>query len=353
MKGNIKELIPDGVEALFQSLGEPPYRKGQLLSWIYRRRVEDFHSITVFSRSLRKRLSERFYIRTPPLLDLRVSRDGTRKLLLEMADGEGVECVLIPEKRRLTLCVSTQIGCALGCAFCLTGREGLKRSLKAYEMADQILAAMDTLSPGERITNIVLMGMGEPLANYREVASFIRLITSEETWGFSQRRITLSTAGIPDGIVRLGKEFRVNLAVSLNATTDETRSLLMPINRRFPIRVLLRALREYPLPRRRRITFEYVLIEGINDSPEDAMRLVKLLKGIPKKINLIPFNPFPGSGFKRPPLERVLLFQEVLRRHGITAFIRESKGLDISAACGLLKAERDLSWGEGGRLTYP
>lgn len=341
MRDNIKELIPDDLEGFFQSIGEPPYRGRQLLSWIYRKRIKDFYSITVFSRSIRERLSERFYIRTPPLLDLKVSKDGTRKLLIETADGEGVECVLIPDEGRLTLCVSTQIGCAMGCAFCLTGRGGLKRNLKAYEMADQLLVAMDNLSPDERITNIVLMGMGEPLANYKEVASFIRLITSKDTWGFSQRRITLSTAGIPEGIRRLGKEFKVNLAVSLNATTEKTRDLLMSINKRYPLEVLLRTLREYPLPRRRRVTFEYVLIKKINDSPEDAMRLVKLLKGIPKKVNLIPFNPFPGSGFKRPSMERVLLFQEILRRHGITTFIRESKGLDISAACGLLKAERE------------
>ncbi len=335
---NIKELIPDGLDGLFQGLGEPPYRKDQLLSWIYGRGVKDLSSITVFSKTLRQRLSEGFYIFTPPLLNIRVSRDGTRKLLLGMIDGEGVESVLIPDEGRLTLCISTQIGCALGCRFCLTGRGGLKRNLRAYEMMDQVLVAMENLKEGERITNIVLMGMGEPLANYKEVSSFLRLATSRHTWNFSQRRITLSTAGLPDGIRRLFREFQVNLAVSLNATTNEVRDYLMPINRRYPLEELLKTLRGLPIPRRRRITFEYVLIDGVNDSPEDAERLVRLLKGIPRKVNLIPFNPFPGSGFRRPPMERVLRFQEILRSHNIATFIRESKGVDISAACGLLRA---------------
>lgn len=348
MKGNkglkdIKELIPHGLKDLLMSEGESPYRARQIISWIYKEKVDSFLEMSNLSKGLRERLSKDFYIRRSPIVDLKESKDGTRKILIEMADGEGVECVLIPDKGRLTLCISTQVGCGMGCAFCLTGRMGFKRNLKAYEMAEQVVAAMENLNVGERLTNIVLMGMGEPLANYEEVKQFIGLITSEDTWSFPLRRITLSTAGIPDMVDRMGMELKVNLAVSLNATTDEVRSHLMPINRRYPIAQLLDACRRFPLKKGRRITFEYCLIEDVNDSLEDAKRLVRLLRCIPSKVNLIPFNPFPESGFKRPSLERVLSFQDVLRRHHVSAFIRESKGLDIAAACGLLWSKRGFA----------
>jgi len=266
------------------------------------------------------------------------SQDGSHKLVLRYGDGARVQAVLMPDGDRLTLCVSTQVGCGFACAFCFTGTMGLERNLSAGEILAQVLVARQGLGPGERITHIVYMGMGEPLANYSATVKSLRLLTDPQAFAFSPRRITVSTVGLVSGIERLAKEtLKVNLAISLHATSNEIRDRIMPVNRGFAIEELLAACRRFPLPFRQRMTFEYVLLDGINDSVEDARRLVKLLKGIRGKINLIPFNDWEGSSFARPPLPRILAFQAVLLEHGITATIRWSKGEDIGAACGQLR----------------
>jgi 23S rRNA (adenine2503-C2)-methyltransferase len=266
------------------------------------------------------------------------SQDGSHKLVLRYPDGARVQAVLMPDGDRLTLCVSTQVGCGFGCAFCYTGTMGLERNLSAGEIVAQVLVARRGLGPGERITHIVYMGMGEPLANYTATVKSLRLLTDPQAFGFSPRRITVSTVGLVSGIERLAKEnLKVNLAISLHATSNEIRDRIMPVNRGFAIEELLAACRRFPLPFRQRMTFEYVLLDGVNDAIEDAKRLVRLLKGIRGKINLIPFNDWEGSGFARPPLPRILAFQAVLLEHGITATIRWSKGEDIGAACGQLR----------------
>jgi 23S rRNA (adenine2503-C2)-methyltransferase len=254
-----------------------------------------------------------------------------------LADGTRIQSVLMPDEDRLTLCLSTQVGCGFGCTFCFTGTMGLGRDLTAGEIVGQVLAARRRLAPGTRITHVVYMGMGEPLANYAATARSLRLLTDARGLGFSPRRITVSTVGLVAGIERLAKEgLRVNLAISLHATTNEVRNRLMPVNRGVNIEALLAACRRFPLPTRQRMTFEYVLLDGVNDSPEDARRLVHLLKGMRAKVNLIPFNEWEGTGFARPPLARILGFQAIVLEHGITATVRWSKGEDIGAACGQL-----------------
>jgi 23S rRNA (adenine2503-C2)-methyltransferase len=266
------------------------------------------------------------------------SQDGSQKLVLRYGDGARVQAVLMPDADRLTLCVSTQVGCGFGCAFCYTGTMGLERNLSAGEIVAQVMVAREGLAAGLRITHIVYMGMGEPLANYTATVKSLRLLTDPQAFAFSPRRITVSTVGLVSGIERLAREnLRVNLAVSLHATSNEIRDRIMPVNRGFAIEELLAACRRFPLPFRQRMTFEYVLLEGVNDSVEDARRLVKLLKGIRGKINLIPFNDWEGSSFARPPLARILDFQTVLLEHGIRATVRWSKGEDIGAACGQLR----------------
>ena len=266
------------------------------------------------------------------------SQDGSQKLVLRYGDGARVQAVLMPDADRLTLCVSTQVGCGFACAFCFTGTMGLERNLSAGEIVGQVMAAREGLAAGLRITHIVYMGMGEPLANYTATVKSLRLLTDPQAFAFSPRRITVSTVGLVTGIERLAKEnLRVNLAVSLHATSNEIRDRIMPVNKGFAIEELLAACRRFPLPFRQRMTFEYVLLEDVNDSVEDARRLVKLLKGIRGKINLIPFNDWEGSSFARPPLPRILDFQTVLLEHGIRATVRWSKGEDIGAACGQLR----------------
>jgi 23S rRNA (adenine2503-C2)-methyltransferase len=338
---NLKSLSEKELTDFVLSCSLPPYRAKQLLHWIYEKRVSDIQDITELSRPLRAELASIAYVSNLNLLDRATSTDGTEKFLFGLEDGEEIESVLIPDGKRLTLCVSSQIGCAMGCKFCLTGRIGLIRNLEPHEIADQIIAVQRIIQP-VRLTNIVFMGMGEPLHNLENVAEAITRITG--LLKISRRRITVSTSGIVSGIRRLPEIApKVNLAVSLNATTDETRNRLMPVNRRFPIPELIKACRGYPLEPRRRITFEYILLAGINDSEEDARRLVKLLRGIPSKVNLIPFNSFNGAGFTRPSTDRTLAFQKILTGSGLTAIIRKSKGADIKAACGQLRAEYKLS----------
>ncbi|MGB9628908.1 MAG: 23S rRNA (adenine(2503)-C(2))-methyltransferase RlmN [Thermodesulfobacteriota bacterium] len=336
-KIDLKNLSPLELQQFITSFGKEEYRTVQILRWLYLKGVHSFDEMTNLSKKFREELQEVSFISTLHSSLIEKSLDGTKKFLFQLEDGNRIESVLIPDKKRLTLCLSTQVGCSLGCRFCLTGKIGLKRNLSTSEILNQILAVRETLSDGPTITNIVLMGMGEPLANYENTLKAIELITHSDGFRFSTRRVTLSTVGLLPELERLAKEkVRFRLAISLNASDEETRSRLMPINRRYPLKRILEVCRNFPLRARARITFEYVMIEGENDAPEDAKRLLKLLKGIPSKVNLIPLNEAPGIPFKRPQEDRIHLFQEILVKGGITAIIRTSKGADISAACGQL-----------------
>ena len=334
---NLLDLLPDELEALAESLGAPRYRGRQLASWLHAKGVTDVALMSDLPRELRETLAERATIAWPALERATPSQDGSEKLVLRLADGARVQSVLMPDEDRLTLCLSTQVGCGFGCTFCFTGTMGLGRDLSAGEIVGQVLTARARLAPGRRITHIVYMGMGEPLANYAATARSLRLLTDPRAFGFSPRRITVSTVGLVAGIERLARDgFRVNLAISLHATTNEARDRLMPVNKGVKLEALLAACKRFPLPTRQRMTFEYVLLDGVNDSPDDARRLVKLLKGMRAKVNLFPFNEWEGAGYTRPPLARILGFQAIVLEHGITATVRWSKGEDIGAACGQL-----------------
>lgn len=336
----IKTLSFDELKEKLAAIGLKGYRAGQIFAWIYQQHASRFAEMTNIAKSEREQLAAVFAITAPEVLLVERSSDGTRKFLFALSDGHTIESVLIPEEDRQTLCISSQVGCRQACRFCLTARSGFIRDLKAHEIADQVLGVSRILrGEGSRgITNIVLMGMGEPLANFGEVARALRIITSDRGMGISPRRVTVSTNGLVPEVGKLGASgLNVNLAVSLNAATDEVRDRIMPVNKRYPIRELLAACRRFPLEPRRRITFEYVLLRNVNDSPEDALRLAKLLRGIKCKVNLIPFNPFPGSDFQRPDDAAVRRFQKVLLDHHYTAPVRESRGRDISAACGQLR----------------
>ncbi len=340
--------------------GLPAYRATQVLSWIYRRRARSFAAMSNLPRPLREDLSATFPI---PVIEPAVvaeARDGTRKLLFRLAGGAAVESVIIPDPPRLTLCISSQAGCGMGCTFCATARLGLQRNLAAWEIVAQVLAAQERLGPDERLTNVVFMGMGEPLANYEAVVQAIEMLTAEWGVGLSARRITVSTVGLVPAMRRLVDETSVNLAVSLSATTDEQRDRLMPINHRYPLAALMAACRELPIPQRRRITFEYVMLAGVNDTVEDAHRLTRLLRGIRSKVNLIPFNPFPGADLAPSAAADVAGFQQILLAAGVNATIRTSRGQDIQAACGQLALADTPSatcgpahTGEGGHPRLP
>jgi len=338
----IKALTEDELKDRLIAMGLKGYRAGQVLAWVYQRYATAFGEMTNIAKDERALLDDRFALTAPEVLLVERSSDGTRKLLFRLSDGHTVESVLIPDEDRQTLCISSQVGCQQACRFCLTARSGFVRDLQAHEISDQVLEAARLLQrEGARgITNIVLMGMGEPLANLDEVLKALRTITSDRGLAITPRRVTVSTNGLVPAIGKLGAAgLRVNLAVSLNAATDEVRDRIMPVNTRYPIRELLSACRKFPLEPRRRITFEYVLLQGVNDSPEEALRLTKLLRGIRCKVNLIPFNPFPGSDFRRPEDAAVRRFQKVLLDHHYTAPVRESRGRDISAACGQLREQ--------------
>jgi len=336
---NIKDLTLKEIQDWLASIGERPYKALQIFAWVFNKAANSFDEMTDLKKELRERLNADFYINRPKIAASEKSIDGTIKLLIELEDKNFIECVLIPEEDRLTLCVSSQVGCPLGCGFCMTGKGGFVRNLKLSEMIDQVFAAQNMLSAGQRITNLVLMGMGEPLLNYEEVVKFLNTASHQKGLGFAPKRITVSTAGIVPMIERLGKETKVNLAVSLNAVTDEVRDRIMPINKKYPLKALLERCRKYPLARNRNITFEYVLIEDVNDKAEDAKKLVRLLKGIRCKINLIPFNPFAGAEFKRPSNNAISIFHKILLDNNYVVIIRTSKGQDISAACGQLKGK--------------
>jgi 23S rRNA (adenine2503-C2)-methyltransferase len=335
-KIDLKSLSKDDVESFIKDAGLPSFRSRQILHWIYERYAQSLEEITELSKKLREELAERAYISNLTLLNRMTSHDGTEKFLFGLEDGETIESVLIPDEERLTLCISSQVGCAMGCVFCLTGKSGLKRNLGPHEIIDQVISVNRMILP-RRITNIVLMGMGEPLANFDNVVEALRRMTGVMV--ISPRRITLSTAGIVPRIAELGQlGLKVNLAISLNATTDSVRDVIMPINKTYPIKAVLDTCRKLPLQQTRKITFEYVMLKDINDSTADAKRLVRLLHGIQSKINLIPFNPYSDCEYERPDDIAVLRFQEIMAKAEVTVIIRKSKGRDILAACGQLKA---------------
>jgi 23S rRNA (adenine2503-C2)-methyltransferase len=334
---NLLSLHFSAAERLIQELGWPRYRTSQLFRWLYRKRARSIDDMTNFSQAERAQLRQLARIVRFEKVQILRSSDGTRKFVARLDDDLSIESVLIPDAGRLTLCLSTQVGCTLDCRFCLTATMGLKRNLRAHEIVDQVMTVQDHLEPDERLTSLVLMGMGEPLANFEAVAEAVATMTNVE-WGLGipARRITLSTAGMASrlqDVAALG----INLAISLNATTNEQRDRVMPtVNRLHPLDRLLAACRQYSLPPHRRLTFEYVLLGGVNDTELDAKRLVKLLNGIRCKVNLIPFNEFSGTAFRRPDDLAVQQFQTVLRRAGVDVFIRKSKGRDILGACGQL-----------------
>ena len=345
--------------AEMEAIGEKRFRADQIFNWIYFRGVTGFGEMSDISKGLRARLEELYRISRPEIVTAQTSIDGTRKWLLRLADGNEVETVFIPEPGRGTLCISSQVGCTLTCSFCHTGTQAWVRNLTAGEIAGQVMMARDELgewptpSDDRQITNIVLMGMGEPLFNYDNVKAAVELCKDEKGLNFSRRRITLSTSGIVPEIRRAGAEMQVMLAISLHAARDDLRDILVPINKRWPIAELLAACRDYPsLSNARRITFEYVMLKDINDSDQDARELLRVLEGIPSKINLIPFNPWPGSNYGTSDPDRVQRFGEIIRNAGIMATIRRPRGADIAAACGQLKSESERvpAWKQRGEV---
>jgi 23S rRNA (adenine2503-C2)-methyltransferase len=346
---NLLDFEAGGLTAWFEQLGEKPFRARQVLRWMHRAGCDDFEQMTDVAKSLRAKLNECAEIRGPQPLGDTVAEDGTRKWLFGVGQGNAVETVFIPEAHRGTLCVSTQVGCALDCAFCSTGKQGFNRNLTTAEIIGQLWHANRALgavgSPGgnegERvISNVVLMGMGEPLANFDAVSAALKLMLDDHAYGLSKRRVTVSTAGIVPAIDRLRQEVPVALAVSLHAPDDALRDRLVPLNRKYPLAALMAACRRYlDNAPRDFITFEYVLLDGINDSDAHARALLQLVREVPSKFNLIPFNPFADSGFRRPRAERVRRFQEILMDGGIVATVRKTRGDDIDAACGQLAGQ--------------
>lgn len=329
---------------MIAELGQPAYRAKQIFRWLHLRGARSFEEMTDLPQDLRADLSRAARIESLEIARCERARDGTRKYALRASNGDVVEAVFIPDasaEGRNTLCISSQVGCAIDCKFCLTASLGLLRNLSSGEIVEQVTRVKEDLSQGgeQKIHNIVMMGMGEPLQNYASVVESLRVLTSQDGHHFSTRRITVSTAGLAPRIPRLGRDIKVNLAVSLNATTDEVRDRIMPINKRWNIRALLDACREFPLPERRRITFEYVLLRDVNDTDDDAARLVQLLRPLRSKVNLIPFNEHPYSPFARPSPERIQRFQRIVGDAGLSVFLRTPRGDDISAACGQLGVE--------------
>jgi 23S rRNA (adenine2503-C2)-methyltransferase len=345
LRRNLVGLGRESLAAEMAEFGAEPFRARQLWHWIYNRGATDFGVMTSLSKPFRERLSARYELSRPAVSRSLVSTDGTRKWLLRFPDGEEVETVHIPEEDRGTLCVSSQVGCTLTCSFCHTGTQRLVRNLTAEEIVAQVMIARDVLgewpSPQDdrQVTNIVLMGMGEPLYNYDNVATALKIVMDPEGLSISRRKITLSTSGVVPMIHRCGVELAVNLAVSLHAVHDNIRDRLVPLNRKYPIAKLLEACRAYPgSSNARRITFEYVMLKGVNDSQGDARELVRLLAGIPAKVNLIPFNPWPGAPYECSSDAAIKAFSDIVFAAGYSAPVRTPRGRDIFAACGQLKS---------------
>jgi 23S rRNA (adenine2503-C2)-methyltransferase len=334
----VKNFSLPELEAWVESRGERSFRARQLFRHLYARQAASWDECSDLSKAFRHQLEEGTHLNVLRLAEKQQAPDGTIKYLFELLDGQHIEAVFIPDAPRHTLCISSQVGCALGCRFCQTGALGFKRNLEVAEIVDQVCHVQRELASRSRLTNLVLMGMGEPLANYDNVIRALSIMLDPSGLAFSHRRISLSTAGLVPQLRRLGQDSPVNLAISLHAADDALRSELMPINRTYPLKELLAACRDYPVPARKRITFEYILLEGVNDGPDQARRLVKLLHGIRAKVNLIPFNAHPGTLYKRSSDQRMLAFQEVLTGAHLTATLRRSRGAGIGAACGQLVA---------------
>ncbi len=337
---NLIGMLPSELEDLAVELGASRYRGRQLATWIYRKSVYALDAMSDLPRDFRSALSENRTVTLPDVARVTPSQDGSRKLVFRLEDDSRVSAVIMPDDDRITLCLSTQVGCGYACAFCLTGTMGLERNLTAGEIVGQLLAANALLAEdGQRVTHLVFMGMGEPLANFAALVKAVRIFTDAKLGlGYSPRRITVSTVGLVSGIEKLGREdLKVNLAVSLHASSDDVRSQLMPVNKSWNLSALMEAVRKYPLTHRQRVFFEYVMLDGVNDDVEDARRLARLLRGVKAKVNLIPFNDWEGSTFQRPPLPRILAFQSILLDADITTTVRWSKGEDIGAACGQLR----------------
>ena len=327
------------LEQFVENEGFKKFRAKQIARWIYKKLSTSFEEMTDLSKEAREKLSKRAEIRTIHLLRKEMSEDGTVKYLFELKDGNRIESVFIPERDWNTICISTQVGCPIGCRFCLTAKDGFTRNLKASEIVEQYLEVQRDVKD-RRISNVVFMGMGEPLLNFKNVKKSIEIMVDERMLNLSSRKITVSTCGIIPGIERMAKELRkVKLAISLHATDNLTRNALVPINRKYPLEQLIKTLRKYPADNVRRIMIEYVMLKDVNDSKENAEKLAALVKGIPVKVNLIPFNPYPDAEFEKPSREKVEEFQRVLWNKNIAAFIRDSRGEDISAACGMLRTK--------------
>ncbi len=343
-KVNLLGMSPTKMEAFFAQLGEKPFRARQLLKWIHQRGVINFDDMTDMSKSLRAKLAEVAEIRPPEMLSQADSKDGTRKWIIRVGEDSMVEAVYIPEGERGTLCVSSQVGCSLDCSFCSTGKQGFQRDLTASEIIGQVWLANESfdsfgLTKSRAVTNVVMMGMGEPLLNFDNVVDAMTLMMDDNAYGISKRRVTLSTSGVVPALDKLAEVSDASLAISLHAPTDELRNTLVPVNKKYPIAELLRSAQDYiggQSDKRRTVTVEYTLIAGINDQPEHAQQLATLLTDFPCKINLIPFNPFPGSDYQRPSKNAVQRFWESLNRAGFVVTVRKTRGDDIDGACGQL-----------------
>ncbi len=339
MKTDLKSLSSAETGDWVKELGLESYRAGQIRQWLFKKMVTSFDEMTNVSISIRELLKEKAFISRIEKIKTQVSEDTTEKYLFKLHDGHLIESVLIPEKDHFTLCISSQAGCAMGCAFCHTARQGLKRNLTPAEICEQVIETRKSMADPDKLTNIVLMGMGEPLANYDAVITAMNNMIDDNALNFSRRKITLSTSGLVPFIRRLGKDSPVNLAVSLNAGDDETRNRIMPVNKTYNLKSLIDACKEFPLPNRRMITFEYILIKGVNDRDEDALMVAKLLRGVRAKINLIPLNPGPDPEMMAPSWDDIIRFQDILADKQYTVIIRKSKGQDILAACGQLSGK--------------
>jgi len=344
-KKNILELDRKEFTSWLETRKIESYRADQILKWIYLRQADRFDLMTDIAKDIRPLLEDHFTIGRLQKEKVEISKDGSQKYLFKLEDGKRIESVLIPERDHYTLCISSQVGCAQDCRFCLTARGGFQRNLSKAEIVSQVRDIQNEMEDSMPLSNLVFMGMGEPLANYKNLVDAIELITDNSFGlGFAGRRVTVSTAGLVSRLAALGRDTKVNLAISLNATDNDTRNRLMPINRKFPIEKLLEACQRFPLPGGRRVTFEYVLLKEVNDSVEDAHRLVKLLRPIKSKINLIPFNSYEGCQYERPDEDTILRFQKILIDKNYTVMIRRSKGQDISAACGQLAGKLGVGY---------
>jgi 23S rRNA (adenine2503-C2)-methyltransferase len=337
---NFYDFTLKELEEFLKSQGKQKFRAEQLFRWVYQKGVTDFGDMSNLAKEFRFEMTNLLEFRLPKVTQQLDSTDGTRKFLMEVEGGKNIESVLIPNGERLTLCVSSEVGCAMGCRFCFTAKMGLMRRLSVSEIVGQFLNAAASLTDGRRITNIVFMGMGEPLDNVENVSRAIEIIHDQMGIGFAKRKITVSTSGLAP-LIKNVAQAGVRLAISLNATTNKTRDQIMPINKKYPLEVLLAACKEYAEETSEMITFEYVLLKGINDSKDDAHRIVKLTRGIPSKINLIPFNEHPDSGFTRPASREVAEFQKILMNLGKHVLVRKTMGRDIYAACGQLRSQME------------